>query len=55
MNCQSFILSLVFIAKLIAASDETTIPHNNILMITMGGTKSHKVPFLSLAKGLIDK
>lgn len=24
----------------------------DILMITMGGTKSHKIPFLELAKGL---
>ncbi|XP_075232890.1 UDP-glucosyltransferase 2-like isoform X2 [Lycorma delicatula] len=26
---------------------------SNILMITMGGTKSHKIPFMSLGKGLI--
>lgn len=26
-----------------------------ILMITMGGTKSHKIPFWELAKGLIKK
>lgn len=25
----------------------------NILMITMGGTKSHKIPFWELARGLI--
>lgn len=27
----------------------------NILMITMGGTKSHKIPFWELAKGLIPR
>lgn len=27
----------------------------NILMITMGGTKSHKIPFLELANGLIKR
>lgn len=27
----------------------------NILMITMGGTKSHKIPFFELAKGLIPR
>ncbi|XP_054088855.1 UDP-glucosyltransferase 2-like [Zeugodacus cucurbitae] len=27
----------------------------NILMITMGGTKSHKIPFLALANGLIPR
>ncbi|XP_061395075.1 UDP-glucuronosyltransferase 2A1-like [Musca vetustissima] len=27
----------------------------HILMITMGGTKSHKIPFWELAKGLIEK
>ncbi|ETN60417.1 hypothetical protein AND_007961 [Anopheles darlingi] len=28
---------------------------SDILMITMGGTKSHKIPFLELAKGLIPR
>lgn len=27
----------------------------NILMITMGGTKSHKIPFWELARGLIPR
>lgn len=27
----------------------------DILMITMGGTKSHKIPFLELAKGLMPR
>lgn len=27
----------------------------NILMITMGGTKSHKIPFFELARGLIPR
>uniref|UniRef100_A0A1I8NYU4 UDP-glucuronosyltransferase n=1 Tax=Stomoxys calcitrans TaxID=35570 RepID=A0A1I8NYU4_STOCA len=27
----------------------------DILMVTMGGTKSHKIPFWELAKGLIDR
>jgi len=27
----------------------------NILMATMGGTKSHKIPFWELAKGLISR
>lgn len=27
----------------------------NILMITMGGTKSHKIPFWELARGLIKR
>lgn len=27
----------------------------NILMITMGGTKSHKIPFWELARGLISR
>ncbi|XP_070507743.1 UDP-glucosyltransferase 2 [Chironomus tepperi] len=27
----------------------------NILMVTMGGTKSHKIPFWELAKGLINR
>lgn len=30
-------------------------PPSDILLITMGGTRSHKVPFLALAKGLIAK
>lgn len=30
-------------------------PPSDILLITMGGTRSHKVPFISLAKGLIAK
>lgn len=27
----------------------------DILMLTMGGTKSHKIPFLELAKGLMPR
>lgn len=27
----------------------------DILMVTMGGTKSHKIPFWELAKGLIPR
>lgn len=27
----------------------------DILMVTMGGTKSHKIPFLELARGLIPR
>lgn len=27
----------------------------DILMVTMGGTKSHKIPFQELAKGLIPR
>lgn len=27
----------------------------DILMMTMGGTKSHKIPFLELAKGLMPR
>lgn len=27
----------------------------DILMMTMGGTKSHKIPFQELAKGLIPR
>lgn len=30
-------------------------PRSDILMVTMGGTKSHKIPFWALAKGLIAK
>lgn len=30
-------------------------PKSQILLITMGGTKSHKIPFWALAKGLIAK
>lgn len=28
---------------------------SRVLMITMGGTKSHKIPFLELARGLISR
>ena len=27
----------------------------DILIVTMGGTKSHKIPFWELAKGLIER
>lgn len=30
-------------------------PQSDILLITMGGTRSHKIPFIALAKGLIAK
>ena len=28
---------------------------SNILMVTMGGTKSHKIPFMELANGLLSR
>lgn len=33
----------------------TNIMSADILMVTMGGTKSHKIPFWELAKGLIHR
>lgn len=30
-------------------------PPSDILIITMGGTPSHKIPFMTLAEGLIAK
>lgn len=30
-------------------------PPSDVLLITMGGTRSHRVPFVALAKGLIVK
>lgn len=43
----SSLLAIVLTASLVSGSD--------ILMITMGGTKSHKIPFWELARGLIDR
>lgn len=50
-----FLLSFNFV--LISAWHETTppTPKSEILLVTMGGTKSHKIPFWALAKGLIAK
>lgn len=35
--------------------EDFTTPPSNILLITMGGTRSHKIPFMAMAKGLIAK
>uniref|UniRef100_A0A4Y0ATD9 UDP-glucuronosyltransferase n=2 Tax=Anopheles funestus TaxID=62324 RepID=A0A4Y0ATD9_ANOFN len=45
-------LRILLLAGLLAAS---CCSGSDILMITMGGTKSHKIPFLELAKGLIPR
>lgn len=34
---------------------QITTPQSNILLITMGATRSHKIPFIALAEGLIAK
>ena len=55
---QSTVLLLLTVcAALAAAWHETTppTPKSQILLVTMGGTKSHKIPFWALAKGLIAK
>ncbi|CRK91551.1 CLUMA_CG005208, isoform A [Clunio marinus] len=39
----------------IIASGLTQCASENILMVTMGGTKSHKIPFWELARGLISR
>ena len=51
------LLVLTVCAALAAAWHETTppTPKSQILLVTMGGTKSHKIPFWALAKGLIAK
>lgn len=51
------VLLLSFHLALIAAWHEVTppTPKSQILLVTMGGTKSHKIPFWALAKGLIAK
>lgn len=34
---------------------EVSTPPSNILLITMGATRSHKIPFFAMAEGLIAK
>lgn len=34
---------------------EVSTPSSNILLITMGATRSHKIPFFAMAEGLIAK
>lgn len=38
-----------------AMPSEVSTPPSNILLITMGATRSHKIPFFAMAEGLIAK
>lgn len=51
------LLTFLFNIALIVAWHDITppTPNSQILLVTMGGTKSHKIPFWALAKGLIAK
>lgn len=57
MSLRGFLLLLAINIILVAAWHETTppTPKSQILLVTMGGTKSHKIPFWALANGLIAK
>lgn len=46
-------LTLTLLALLVVAMAPPAASGSDILMITMGGTKSHKIPFWELARGLI--
>lgn len=57
MSLRGFLILLAINIILVAAWHETTppTPKSQILLVTMGGTKSHKIPFWALANGLIAK
>lgn len=50
---EMYIIRLSIAAATLAVINQCTC--SNILMITMGGTKSHKIPFWELARGLIPR
>lgn len=49
------ICQLVAFGHSLNIDEDFTTPPSNILLITMGGTRSHKIPFMAMAKGLIAK
>nr|CAD7197007.1 unnamed protein product [Timema douglasi] len=51
----SLVVLLLCVGLTLATCGRTTDVSSNILMVTMGGTKSHKVPFLALGRGLVSK
>lgn len=57
----SALLSIAVLSLLVASGhcwrddEDFNTPPSDILLITMGGTRSHKIPFMVMAKGLIAK